>query len=1122
MNAVSEFDVFLSHNSADQEAGDIIARRLRDEAYLTPWLEAWDLVPGRPKQETQEAALMQSGCCAVLIGAAGLSGWQNEQMRIAIQTRVEDEPDFRVIPVLLPGVQIPERGGLPPFLRRYAWVDFRPGLDDPQALHHLVSGVKGTAPGEVELPTKEVICPYLGLCPFQEEHARYFFGREALTTWLVEDVRMGSFLAIIGPSGSGKSSLARAGLFAALRRGALPGSNQWPMRIVTPGLEPVAALASGLLPLLNPPDPVATRNSLTERLYSAPQELARVVGQILAESESSSSGDARLLLLVDQFEEIFALCDDEAERLAFIAALLDATHPERRGLVAVLTMRADFYSRAANYPDLAARLERRQRVVSPLDESELRQAVEGPARLVGLHFEKGLVSTILNDSGHEPGVLPLVQHTLWELWQRRQGEWLTFDAYQAIGGVQGALAHRAEEIYADSTPEEQEMTRRVLLRLTQPGEGTEDTRRRASKAELIPEPAQAEKVERVVHKLTGARLLTTAREEETDQEVVDVAHEALIRGWPRLRGWIDEDRVALRTHRQLTEAAMEWDKHSQDPSYLYRGARLMQAVDWAKMHDSDLSQLERKFLKASIRRRQQQRLQRAGIIGLTPLLVMVVALFVAIQAEWDILPYADSGWLSTDGWSTVTGGIGLYATSVALHPMEPQLIYAADRSKGGLYRSDDGGQTWQNIAGNTLSDRVIRAIAIRRDGLVYITTSEGIFRSHDKGNHWSLIPNPPTEFPSPILWGITVDPSNPQHIYVSIWHDGIWMTQDDGASWIQLASSSLLKESHIIRSLAVAPDVLYAATDTGLFQSENVGESWSVVPTPEIEGAPVLSLAVDPSSGRLLAGTRGQGVWERTEQGWKLLSDLRLRFAFSVSRVGNSTFVGSSDGGLWHRREWHWWQPGWWREFSLTGPQQDQAPSTQGASVNAPPGMLWVPPGEFEMGTEEDARLLYLDGFFIDQFEVSWSDYCAQYPEKCNRSSLEKGWPVYNVNGDEAKAYCQAVGKRLPTEAEWEKAARGADGRRFPWGEIEPTPTNNMVNLTIQSPSKPGQYPLGRSPYGVEDLIGNVFEITVDTQSTGYVPRGGAWSTILWDSVSRGMNVAIPGLSVGFRCAQNA
>jgi WD40 repeat protein/energy-coupling factor transporter ATP-binding protein EcfA2 len=628
------YDVFLSHNSADKISVEALARRLRDESGLQPWLDTWQLIPGKPWQEALEQALSQSRTCAIFIGPDGFGAWHREEMRVALDARVSD-PEFRVIPVLLPDANMPERGSLPPFLTRHTWVDFRPGLDDAHAFHSLISGIKGVAPDPPD-GSDDAICPYLGLHPFRAEDADYFFGRDALTQWLVEDVRQGNFLAIIGPSGSGKSSLAQAGLLPALRDGALSGSDRWLIRILTPGAEPVTALASQLLPLLNPADPIAARRSLADGLRADPRELTRVVDQILADRATSDSGPTRLLLLVDQFEEIFTICHDEAECSSFIAALLDATRTERRGFVGVLTMRADFYGRAAAYPELAARLERRQRVISPLDEPDLRRAIEEPARLAGLHFEKGLVDTLLEDAGHEPGVLPLVQHTLWELWQRRRGRWLTVDAYWAIGGVKGALANRAEEIYQNFTDEEQELTRRVLLRLTQPGEGTEDTRRRASQTELIPYPTQTEAVERVVQKLADARLLTTTHDEEAGQEVIDVSHEALIQGWPRLQGWVNEDRAGLIIHRRLTAAAKEWQINRRDYGFLYRGAQLAQAEEWAETHEDDMNSLERRFLRASVEAwRAEEAAKRRRlewtIFGLaTGLLIVAVLAGVAV------------------------------------------------------------------------------------------------------------------------------------------------------------------------------------------------------------------------------------------------------------------------------------------------------------------------------------------------------------------------------------------------------------------------------------------------------------------------------------------------------------
>lgn len=822
MNAPQpKYDVFLSHSDADAAAVALIARRLRDEVGLQPWLDEWHMIPGTPRMETWEGALSRSQTCAVFIGSAGLSGWHREKMGVALEARVRDL-DFHVIPVLLPGADLPERGGLPSFLARYEWVDFRPGLDDPRAFHRLVCGIKGIAPIEGELPAAEAICPYRGLRPFQEEHAHFFFGRGALTQWLVDDVRRGNFVAIIGPSGSGKSSLAQAGLITALRGGALPGSKRWPLRILTPGEEPIVALSSGLLPLLAPTDPVATRRNLTEGLRADPREFARVVGQILAEK---ALVEGRLLLLIDQFEEIFTLCHDEAERATFIAALLDATRPDRQGLIVVLTMRADFYGRAAAYAGLAARLESRQRLVSPLDGVELRQAVEEPARLVGLNFEKGMVDTILDDAGHEPGVLPLVQHTLWELWQRRQGEWLTFDAYRAIGGVKGALAHRAEKVYAGFTPQEQDVTRRMLLRLTQPGEGTEDTRRRAGKAELIPDPAQAERVERVMQKLADARLLITGKGERGG-EIVDVAHEALIRGWPRLQKWIDGNRVALRVHRRLTEAANEWDKHGRDESYLYRGARLAEVEKLVPV--SDLSALERAFVQASAearraerRARRQRLLSRMAVIGLTLLLLISAGVIIRqIQRSrplWQpVTGFPDDAVVTlavADGLSPTyyagTANIGVVRSQdgvtwtvhrqglptagplggdarknvrgvarLAIDVLDPRYVFASVL-RNSVYKSTDGGTTWQ-AANAGLPDGNVTAL-VARDGLVLAAFGS----SADYGLHVSL---------------------------------------DGGTSWEPVRGQGQV-QPQIVRAVCIASDQVYVGAEDGLYSSP-VGPPW--------------------------------------------------------------------------------------------------------------------------------------------------------------------------------------------------------------------------------------------------------------------------------------------------------
>ncbi len=456
---------------------------------------------------------------------------------------------------------------------------------------------------DTDMPSLDMRCPYRGLQVFEEEHAEFFFGREALISQLVEKLepmgvepqsaaaRSAQFLAVLGASGSGKSSLVRAGLVPALRKGAVPGSSEWIIQVMKPGSHPLEELAARLAPVVT---------TSVARLRDELVAYGRALHLAVRRAWSDAPPEQHLVLVVDQFEEVFTLCHDEAERARFIENLLYATAVSGGRVIVVLTMRADFYHRCAAYRDLATRIAARQVLVGPMHETGLRRAIEQPAQRVGLQFEPGLVDVILADVARQPGALPLLQHALLELWERRQGRLLTLSAYQASGGVTGAIARRADSVYDSFSPEEQAIVRRIMLRLTHPGEGTEDTRRRARKRELLPGSGEQQAtVEEVLQRLADARLVTASRDMASGEEMVDVSHEALIRGWARLQSWIDEDRMALHTHRQLTEAAETWEENSREASYLYHGARLAQAEEWAKTYASDLNELERAFLEAS-------------------------------------------------------------------------------------------------------------------------------------------------------------------------------------------------------------------------------------------------------------------------------------------------------------------------------------------------------------------------------------------------------------------------------------------------------------------------------------------------------------------------------------------
>jgi len=479
------------------------------------------------------------------------------------------------------------------------------------------------------------VCPFKGLHAFREEDSDLFFGRETVVAQLLSFLRgisahvsvtvnsqsneQSRFLAIVGPSGSGKSSLVRAGLVPAMRRGEIPGSDSWHIHLITPTARPIESLAVSLTPKV---DSLQLTATLNDDLKADHRNLHLAARRIL----DSEINETRLVIVIDQFEELFTLCYDDDERKQFIANLLYAANATGGQTIVVLTIRADFYPRCALYPNLRHQITQPQVLVGPMDEVELRRAIELPVERTGWEYEPGLVDTILTDIEDSPGALPLLQHALLETWKRRRGRVLTLEGYQASGGVRGAIAQRAELIYASLPIDAQAIVRRIMLRLTQPGEGTEDTRRRADLAELIPHPKDEAAVLNVLNVLAEARLIIT------DAKSVDVGHEALIRGWPRLRQWLDEDREAVQIQHRLAGAAKAWARANRDDSELYRGARLVRAIEWAEKHNQELSDLENEFLAAS-RRLQVNELEAAKrrTLQLRQLtLYLTVALILAV------------------------------------------------------------------------------------------------------------------------------------------------------------------------------------------------------------------------------------------------------------------------------------------------------------------------------------------------------------------------------------------------------------------------------------------------------------------------------------------------------------
>ncbi|MDX2549037.1 helix-turn-helix domain-containing protein [Streptomyces sp. WI04-05B] len=408
---------------------------------------------------------------------------------------------------------------------------------------------------------KEPQAPYRGLMRFEPGDHGLFFGRDRLVAQLSDLVHEHRFAVVFGASGSGKSSLLRAGLIPLLQRTVRELGRTAVLRVLTPGATPAA----------------------THGRLLAPQE-----------------GEPDSWVVVDQFEEIYTLCRDRAERARFIDLLLAAQEPGSR-LRVVVAVRADFYGRCAEHRGLVDALRDVQLLVAPMTRAELREAVVKPAAAAGLLVERALTARLVEEVVDQPGALPMLSHALLETWRRRRGRTLTMTSYESAGGVHGAIATTAEHVYGQLSPAQARTARQMLLRLIEPGQGAADTRRPVERAEL--EEWSDPEVPAVVEELARARLVIA------DANGVELAHEALMTCWPRLRGWIEEDRERLRHHRRLTEAARTWQELGRDPGTLYRGTHLVRAEDFfARPGQRDeLTSSERAFLTAALDAREAER-----------------------------------------------------------------------------------------------------------------------------------------------------------------------------------------------------------------------------------------------------------------------------------------------------------------------------------------------------------------------------------------------------------------------------------------------------------------------------------------------------------------------------------
>ncbi|CAL9628492.1 nSTAND1 domain-containing NTPase [Streptomyces sp. enrichment culture] len=480
----------------------------------------------------------------------------------------------------------------------------------------------------------EPACPYRGLSAFGRADAAWFFGRERATAALVERAfqRVGKGpVMLVAPSGAGKSSLLHAGFVPALARPGgfpMPGADRWPVITLTPTARPVEELLERTAKTLGVPE-----------LTGRPDRLPAAVRAALlpAPRTEPPPPPLRPVLIVDQFEELFTLCSDETERRTFVRLLTGLAASPDDGALVILGVRADFSGRCLELPELAEAFTDGLFVLPPMTPDELRESITRPAELAAIPLEPGLVPLLLRDAGlatHTSAALPLVSHALLATWQQRDGAALTVAGYERTGGIQGAVARTAESVFAGLYPAEQRTVRRLLSRLVRVGDETGPTRRRARRADLTAHLADADGAGRALDAFVRARLITV------DQDTVEIAHEALLHAWPRLRDWVHADRAGLLVHQQLAHAAADWEREGRDPSALYRGSRLETARAWAEDADG-LSPLEEEFLAAALaeeeargrQARRQTRLRQALLAGLAVLLGLALTAGALAQQQ---------------------------------------------------------------------------------------------------------------------------------------------------------------------------------------------------------------------------------------------------------------------------------------------------------------------------------------------------------------------------------------------------------------------------------------------------------------------------------------------------------
>jgi class 3 adenylate cyclase/WD40 repeat protein len=747
-------------------------------------------------------------------------------------------------------------------------------------------------------PPEPATSPYRGLLAYSAEDAESFFGREALVAEMVASLSVSRWLAVVGPSGSGKSSAVRAGLQPALRGGALPGSDRWVLADVRPGSDPLGALGAVLAELSGTGDGPGVAKDLH---FST---LSGIVGRVLR--------GRRLVLHVDQFEELWTSADEDS-RIRTLDLLVEAARSPLEAVSVVVTMRADYYGRTAEHPALAALMAESQVLVPTMRPAELRAAVEMPARRAGLTLEPGLAQAIVDDVAGQPGALPLLSTAMQETWERRRGRSLTLAGYAETGGARRAIAHLADATFEDFDADQQEMARRMLLRLAAPAADGGDVARPAPLSELVVD----EKTREVLATLTERRLITTTATS------AQPAHEALLREWPRLRRWLDADREGRRLHQQVATAAAEWEAAGREDDSLLRGARLAAADDWRADHEDALSDREKQFLDASAAFRQRDLQKARRTTRRFQALAAVLVLLLGGAGVATVSAVNNSQVASQRATEAIARDLVNQARQLAGAELDTALLLAAEgyrrypsiETQGGLLTALDAARYLTGFHRELPTG--IRASAISADGReLFVVTASGDLQAFDTTN-WT---QPPETLASGITdaLGLAVSPDRGHAVYQEL-HGARLVGLGGGPPGPLLPSDSSVFPRF-------SPDgrlvVLFQGADVVLvdvFSGEvsghiSVGELGSVAVHPGAEELVVSAFNVSnltfqmqrrrldgtPLADPVPAPNLGVMSWSYSPDGRQLIivggdGSVRLHDAETLLPIGEAIFSGTSE-----------------------------------------------------------------------------------------------------------------------------------------------------------------------------------------------------------------------------------